>query len=98
MENKNIKYITFLNNDGTKGGFIFPEDIDHSEMAKRLNIEHDKLVGAGFCEIVKSILTEDENTIEFKCFGKSLSLNIGPDDNDGLMLTMLYLGFNYVVE
>ena len=71
------KYIIFENYIGMEYPVVFPETIQHISIASGIR---DKVISAGFCSVNK-LEKEKElpsgfiQEVEFKAYGKSISLN-----------------------
>lgn len=81
-----VKYITFNMKD-LETGIMFPEHISHDEFARKFNIEHKNILGAGFLDI-----REKEGFNIVKCYGNSISLNINSREEDSRLMTKEYFG------
>jgi len=59
--------------------WVFPIWVTHKEMIKRLRINQENIIGAGFVDISR-----------MTCFGKLESLKIGGSEIDGILLKNLF--------
>lgn len=82
------KYLVYVKGD-CEYSIIFPALESHDVMAKRM--EADGVLGAGFCRFDLN----NDGVLEVKCHGRSVSLNLEARPEDGLRLTLDYLGFSY---
>ncbi len=64
---------------------IFSETFAHDEVANKMRIKKEDILGAGFISI--------KNPKEVSCRGKSISLNIGSDPKDTEVLQEVLQGY-----
>jgi hypothetical protein len=65
----NAKYIVFESEYGCEAAIIFPNYLYHSGVANGLNLEKDRVYGAG-----EVMINKNGNDVVIHCFGKSTSL------------------------
>ncbi len=70
-----MKYIIYYAAMGEEA-LLFPNHMNHSDVA-----QGKKVVSAGFCD------TDGESVT---CWGKSASLNLGPEEGDDGILTRMF--------
>jgi hypothetical protein len=77
----NPKYICIDSYIGGPKYFIFPNHIEHSEFAKKLLGEKDKVISAGFIKIYDN---------EFHPYGSSFTLNVSCSKDDKRMMNLQF--------
>lgn len=80
MKTKYIVYDTHL----CPMAVVFPELINHNDMARALNINPDDIWGAGFCYINKDAA--------WTCYGESISLKVKSRGEEDERLLNKYCG------
>lgn len=88
----NMKYIVYLDGWGLPTPIVFPDSIQHRQMAVDImgpvGLQQDstgasRILGAGFI-----ILTSDG----LECFGNSVSLNVKARDEDTVLINKMLKG------
>ena len=90
-----IKYITY-DNGTDNNSIIFPEIINHDDMAKKIGINNPskEVLGAGFVNI-----SEKNDMLIAECYGKSVSLNKDSrGKEDSVIVTKDYFGYESVFQ
>lgn len=77
----NAKYIIIENEHGLPYPVVFPEMIQHIDMAHKLVDDLSQIASAGFCTFHPN--DDSNNPITVDCFGKSVSLkkDARPDED-----------------
>ena len=79
----NVKYISFLQDNFDKIVIFGDIHFTHAEMADRLNIGKEKIIGAGFVNFSYPIC---------ETYGESVSLNTKSHKDDTILLRKLFFG------
>ena len=98
----NVKYITFVNEYGADDIIVFSFCQKHNEIARRLELSHVGVLGAGFIRFTVGSTCEDDIHVDTyddelyvgaQCYGESSSLKIQSrgDDDTKIAVAMLQL-------
>jgi len=76
-----FKYIIFETAGSGYIPIIFPGHLDHSDMARKMG-DYFKPISAGFVAV-------NRNDLSIICSGRSMTLNLGPGEDDEVFLQRL---------
>lgn len=80
-----MKYIVIETDDSHKAPILFPDYIEHVEVARNLT-KGQSLISAGFCRVYANPTEEDPVDFVVSCYGTSYSLGISPKEGDDTLI------------